>query len=534
MWMLIGSSLGLLYLYKKKDIDFIKDLKTVLISTPALLIYLLLISFIVYWKSITNYFVGDDFTWLRWAAECRKNLSGDCLSVIETVKGYFVDADGFFYRPGTKLYFLFMYTFFWLNNMTYHIVSIVLHFINSFALLLLTLRLLKSKLLAFLAAVVFLTLSVHAETVMWISSVNHLAAVTCISLSLILLLYWHQKKNILLLLASLIFVFLSPLFHELGIVAPIIFIGIDFILREKSSIVLVFKRWYYYVSLLQIPLYLFLRSSANSHWMQGDYSYNLAEIHYNIFGNLLGYLGLILVGNNFLSFYTSLREFGKTNPLIVLVSVVVTILLILTIGYLFKKRNSTDLKPYFVGLFLFITPLLPFLALGNIAFRYSYLASFGVIIIIFAFINSRLANLKKSLGNMTKILILLIISVFIYVQLNQLYKAGMDWKKAGQVTYSLVASFSQKYGGTQFQNPVFYFVNVPIRLGTAWIFPVGLEDAVYFTLQNEHTTVIQAESIESAFKSAEGSSSARVFEFDQKGNLEKVEIVTPTPPVTKK
>ena len=74
-------------------------------------------------------------------------------------------------------------------------------------------------------------------------------------------------------------------------------------------------------------------------------------------------------------------------------------------------------------------------------------------------------------------------------------------------------------------NPVFYYVNTPIRYGEAWIFPVGLPDALWFTFQNENLTIHQSPSLDLALDAAEASYSARVFEFDKDGSISEVNRV---------
>ena len=61
-----------------------------------------------------------------------------------------------------------------------------------------------------------------------------------------------------------------------------------------------------------------------------------------------------------------------------------------------------------------------------------------------------------------------------------------------------------------------------MKTGEAWIFPVGLPDALWFTFQTENLTVHISKSLGAAFDSAEGSSSAKVFDFDKEGNVEEV------------
>src|SRR3990167_6609645 len=128
LWILVGVILGTLVLYQTGKINLYKELKNAATSTYAIVSYLFLLTILIFSPMLSNFFVGDDFTWLRWASECTRNAQNNCLSLLGTVANYFTQADGFFYRPGTKIYFLLMHQVFWFNQVAFHAVSIFLHF----------------------------------------------------------------------------------------------------------------------------------------------------------------------------------------------------------------------------------------------------------------------------------------------------------------------------------------------------------------------------------------------------------------------
>jgi O-antigen ligase len=525
MWLLVGCALGTLHLYKKQKIDYVGDLKTVLTTLPALFVYLLIAAFTVYWNSLANYFVGDDFTWLRWVADCKKLITNDisaCQPVKDTLLQYFTSADGFFYRPGTKLYFFAMYSFFWLNSMAYHIASVAVHYLNSVMVLMLGMKVFRSKLFGFIAAFLFLILSVHGETVFWISSINHLAASFFVLAGLLTFIYWRQTKNIFLLVLSVIAVFVAPLFHELGIVAPLLIIGYDLISNSHIRKDLRY-RFIYIVYLLQIPIYLLVRRAANSHWMSGDYSYNLANLPFNIFGNILGYIGLILIGTPFTPLYRSLRENGSEQVWWVIGAIVVFLIVLAALVYVFRRNvKKTIFYPYALGSMIFVVALLPFLGLGNITYRYSYLASVGIVLILTALLFDFYNTFPKKTKSIAIAICLIAVSLFTFYQVTTLEKTGRDWSAAGVVTNQMMKNFNDAFDDVGLENPVFYFVDVPIRNGEAWVFPVGLEDALWFTFQDEFLTIKKAQSLDEAFAQAEGSASARVFIFNKNGSVDEV------------
>src|SRR3989344_6675865 len=111
-----------------KPMNLYQELKNAAVSTYAFIFYLLIGTIIIFSPMISNYFTGDDFTWFRWAADCDYS---SCGSVLSRIYNYFLDSQGFFFRPGTKIFFSAMYSIFWLNQVLYHITSLILHFLVS-------------------------------------------------------------------------------------------------------------------------------------------------------------------------------------------------------------------------------------------------------------------------------------------------------------------------------------------------------------------------------------------------------------------
>ncbi|MCL4418644.1 MAG: O-antigen ligase family protein [Patescibacteria group bacterium] len=528
MWLILGLGLGLIHLEKKHTIDYLKELKNALLSVPAVLIYLFIITFALFLASINNYFVGDDFTWLRWIADCKKVLYSNglmqCQSISHTVIDYFTRADGFFYRPLAKLYFFVMYAVFWLNQAPYHLFSIFLHFLNVGLVFILSLRFLKSKLFAFVVSLFFLSVSSHSEAILWISSTGHLFASFFILLSLVFYIFWKEKNKIIFLALSVISVFLSPLFQEAGVIAPLFIFAYDLFLVKRKKFNKFSSRLVYYLYVIPIAVYFVFRQLAASLGPSGDYSYSFVHLPYNFVGNTLGYFSLTIFGTKILPFYASLRDYGKNHLQTALVILVILILLSLFFYKTIRRKIDKDsLSIVYLGSLFFLIALLPFLGLGNIAVRYSYLSSFGLLL-IFAFILQKFYYNFSLNKKLKAILLLLIILGFSAFHVFELQRINNDWRAAGNITQRLLVNFNDRFQNKKAtpQNPVFYFTDVPIRHGEAWVFPVGLKDALWFTFQNENLTVHTMKSLDLAFAAAEGSTSARIFQFDKKGDVEEV------------
>ncbi len=513
-WLLMGVTIGILYLYSKEEIDLFGGFKKAIVSPFAVIVYVFTAVAALFSSMYTNYFVGDDFTWLRWVSSCCTNIGN-----------YFTQADGFFYRPGTKLYFSLMYSAFWLNQTMYHLVSILLHFGVCVLLFLVLRKILKNYAVAVISTALFLILTGYHETIFWISSTGFLFNAFFILLGLLFFILWKEKKKIFYFIFSLISIALSLLFHELGVVAPLLIILYDLIFEEKAIINKLSQKVSYLILLFPLLPYLGLRFLANSHWFGGDYSYSLLKLPYNILGNMFGYLLLSLMGPQSLPFYELLRNFLKGHLVAAIPLFLLAVFGFVAISRIILKRGEEkERKIIIFGFLFFLIALLPFLGLGNITSRYSYLSSFGfVVLLALIFKKTYLYLVKISSRNIGMACIIIIALVYSMFQLFELQKLHTDWKISGDESQRLLISV-EEYAKDFWirQDLQFYFVNPPIRTGEAWVWPVGLKDALWLTFKNPNLAVYTISDINSAFNKRAQSLSVHVFRFDKDGNVDEV------------
>ncbi len=130
-------------------------------------------------------------------------------------------------------------------------------------------------------------------------------------------------------------------------------------------------------------VYLFMRSHAHAVAAGGDYAVSLTHLVPNIIGNLWGYVSLLVFGENSLPFYTATRNMLR-GQMVVAVLLLLVITAILLLGIYHNRRRIVvyvkhDRIMIFSIVFLIIS-LVPFLGLGNIAPRYSYLSTVGFVL----------------------------------------------------------------------------------------------------------------------------------------------------------
>lgn len=530
LWLLTGLTLGLLSLYQKESINMLIEFKKVITSRYAIVIYLLIAAVLIFAPMINNFFVGDDYTWLRWAADCGDGVmrSSYCPSIVERAITYFSDANGFFYRPGTKLYFLSMYSVFWLNQTVYHMVSILLHLAVTILVFFLARNIFKNFRLALLSSFLFILLSGLSETIFWISSTGHLINAVFILLSLLLYIRWEKQKKIFYLLCSLASMFVSLLFHELGVVVPFLILAYAFTMTN-DSIKAPFKNKIPYLFFLPDILYLIMRYSAGSHWFNGDYSYNLFKLPFNLVGNSMGYFVLALFGPISLPFYGILRSISREHILVSALIVGLAVIgVVLVYKFYVKNLHKIDKRILIFSICFFMISLIPFLGLGNLAARYSYLASIGVVFLLVFVINKLYLVLKSNGERLAAGSVAFLISVFCLFHIIQIQEIHSDWYEAGKKATVFFISIDGLYSDYWSTEPIeLHFVKVPLQVGDAWVFPVGLSDALWFAFQNPRLRVYEWPTLEAVDQVVHGGKNQKVFVFDDTGAIkeELMEVV---------
>jgi hypothetical protein len=509
-WLLTGFVIGIIRLYQKAGVDLANAMKRVVSSNIEIAMCFLVAAIVLYSSTTKNYFVGDDFTWFRWAGD-----SGQ--SAWSTIAHYFTQADGFFYRPGTKIYFLLMYSFFWLNQTAYHFVSVFLHFLVATLVFVLAKKILKGMLLPALAGFLFLLLSGYSEAVHWISATGFLFTASFSLLSLLSYIAWEEKKKIGYFIATFTFLVLSLLFHESGLVTPLFYL----LYRSISRGTIRFSK----LLLIPIPVYLLVRFFAQSHWLAGDYSYNLVKFPFNAVGNAVGYFFLALFGPVSTSFYQIIRNALREHMVIAgVIAAGVLVFVLWANKILFRKITKGDRKIYVFGLIFFIISLLPFLGLGNMSSRYSYVASIGIVFLLVLFLKKLYEFLLphgRAIAWGAAAVVLCVFGLFQIIQQQQIHS---DWYEAGEKSRKFIVAMQGAYEDYWATEPIeLHLVNVPIRSGQAWIFPVGISDALWMLFRNPRMRVYSWPSTSAALNAVGyTSTNKKIFEFTGDGKVDEI------------
>lgn len=533
LWILIGIAVGTVAYTQKEKFDLYAELKSAATGKYAVISYLVIFSVVLYAQILNNYFTGDDFTWFRWIADCNSFIQNTiCSSKLQTITHYLFNSDGFFYRPGTKTYFSLMYPIFWLNQAVYHGISIVLHVCVVVLLYLLARKVLKDNMLSSLVMFMYVIASSYVEAIVWISSTGYLFTAIFMLLSVHLFILFNEKKGIIFLLLSMVSAFASMLFHEMGIVTPLVILAYQVTnatVITRQSIYSALKRSFNFLLLTPVILYLGVRIFSNSHWLNGDYSYNLLKFPLNFVGNSFGYIMLSLTGPISMPLYEKLRFILRENLVIgVILSLIILVVSIFVVKFARKITTPEEKRVIIFASLFFIILLLPFIGLGNIAFRYSYLSSFGVFILFALFIRKLFVGLQEYGRDVAFLSIATFIAVFSLFHIIQLQQSLIDWRRAGEKVQNFFTTIEGSYNKSWSEKQVsLYFLNVPIKNNDAWVFPVGLKDALWFAFGNPNMRVIQVARVEDIPPTELYSDQTWVFTVQEDGNVKRIPIKRP-------
>jgi hypothetical protein len=506
LWILLGVVIGGLSLTLPKHVVYMQNLKKVLSSHFFLLLVLCILVFVVFGGGLTNFFVADDFTWLKWGATAHP---GD-------IARWFYDAQGFFYRPLAKIIMFVMYSVFSFQPVGYHTIGLFVHFFIGVGIYLLGMALFKKKLWAWTLSAVYLILPVHSEVLFWISTLSISWSTLFMVYGLVAYVYWRQKQSRAFYILSLLLGILSLFTYEMGVVLPVLlFITDVFLLKKKLT-----KNTVISVVPFVIfdGMYLFIRSTAHVAALGGDYSYSISHLIPNFIANYTNYLLASFIGEKVVAWQFAVRQVAKMHALWVGLGLVSMLVVVVLACYTLWKKVDTDLLRFVLFGFLFaFIALLPFLGLGNLSERYSYLGSLGFVFVVVALLHTVVQKAKKNLS--IKIAIAVVGIVFFLYAKNAITSELSQWNKASAATYSALAYFRvvKEYMPS---HATLYISHMPTRYGNAWIFPVGFDDGLWFVYRDDSIKVVKTKDVDEslAIKHSHPSiilNNEYVFDFDK-------------------
>ncbi len=495
-WILLGAGVALLDFVDRKNKSYIHVLWNACTSKYAYGAYLILVVFLVFGKAFSGYFLGDDFTWLRWAAQ----------SSMYDVGKFFTQSDGFFWRPIPKLWYFILYSVFWLKPIPYLFMSLSLYS----AIVLFIWNILKKMnvkpMLAWFGALAFAVMAVHHENIFWISGQSSLlSAVFLFSATFAFINGWGSKTkrwSTFYQLSGVLCMIISMLSYDGMLVAPVIIWIISSLYGKKR---LFQSLWI----LLFVPLYLWIRQYVHALPPSGDYAVNIQKLPFNIIGNGLTYILAMFIGPKAMEYSETLRGILRTHTNQMRYVVGAVVIFIIAFCLAVRKKFIHYRLPFIWALAGCIS-LSAYIGLGGNAERYVLTASGLFIISIVTFFD---ILLKRTTILFVRVVLLVIAIIFIIWNVMEASHVGSDWEKAYSVSRQTLLTLRKEFFPLTMKT-TFVFVNTPIRYGRAWIFPTGMDDAMWHLFRGSDYHVVKGKDIPSSVEYKVQGGALYVLNFD--------------------
>lgn len=512
LWMTIGAVTALAVIETKDHTIPWKRLWSLVKSTPVAIGSLILFSILLFYSALGHHFSGDDYTWFRWAMT----------ATLSDIPRYFVDSDAFFYRPLTKTAYYGLYTLFGDGQpVFYHLVNLSLHFASTLLVFSIVTIISKKRFVAYTAALLFLVHPIHAENIFWVSGLSSVMSGFFYLMSVLSMLQFDRMKKSyrwLWLAGSLLAFALALSSYEMSMTLPGVLLVYFAVNRSLYNPAVVVTKIHSFISRVIMPVlphiimlvvYLFIRNAvADSYWMQGDYNVNVAKLPFNLVGNSVGYLGELLFGFSAIPWYDALRTILREQ--IVLAVIGGGVVVVFAYGLYARLKDMKQSIPPEMIIYAgwFFVALIPSLGLGNIAERYLYIPSVGGVACI-AYILHRIWRMHTAGKIISAVLLAGLLSYFSL----QIVQAKETWRQAGAIAHIVIETIPDIHESFP-ENSTLFIVNVPLRVDRAWVFPVGLEDALWAIYYDDTLQVNTSLSIEKARAAADTTPNAYVFVYE--------------------
>lgn len=314
---------------------------------PLLLLFLITLA--IYSHSYTHDFL------VNWDDQIYVTHNSDITAItLENLKRAFTQEYAAIYVPLSIVSYMIDYKIWGLNAAGFILTNILLHAANGALFYLILVRITGLRLLAFLAAALFVAHPVQVESVAWISQRKNVLAMLFFLLSFLSYLIWVEKgrtKNKQYFL-SLVFFGMSLLAKPAGVVLPVVLLLYDFCLRRDRS---------FWKSLTDKAPYLVMSAlfSVAALVAQGQAGAKITSIGGTSFSTLLNVLPAF--GKYLILLLCPLNLSVNYNPPIktsldaeVVLSALLILLFLAGWGFLYSRR-----KDLFFWIGLFIIPLVP-------------------------------------------------------------------------------------------------------------------------------------------------------------------------------
>lgn len=516
LWMMTGIMVGLYCLSVRKKASLAAEIISFLQNKLTVTVLFALLTAVVFYTAVANYFVSSDFIWLKMAS----NFD------LGQWRSLFLDAAGSFYRPLTRIAFYGQYLLFGLQSSGYRLISLALHFVNAMMVYLIASLLVKKFLIAFLTAFFFLIHPALGENVFRFFPESTLFPTLLYFISFYFYLRWaneERKFNGFFYLASLSFFALNLLTWELAVTLPLALIVYRLAFKASDNFKGKFKKGLYLVSylMLTVGVALGLRTIAGASSLTSQLSPRFTGFIVNSLASLNEYLGMLAAGPRFWQFYHALQKCPNQHLLVILLIAAPILLL-----YLSRKRlgQAKARQVIIFSLGWLAVTLLPPVALEQRSAIFLYLPFLGFIILlsflfheIFRHFFVGAGKIKKTFTSAVFIAIITSLSFFYYLELK---RGERKWYQSGRIANRVMRALPAAYKRFP-PGSILYFVNLPLEGQQKESFSRGIKDGLWLIYQEERLKIVEGETLKTVLDFQAKNKNVFVFTYED-GQLNEV------------
>lgn len=511
LWTLIGITLAVITLESSKKINLRSELVSFAFSPLAMIIYLAGFSIFLYTTILNQFFTLKDFNVFYHAIAC--GAPYECFSA-NSITQYFLGALNV-EPPLVTLYFSLMYKLFWLNQVVYHIASILLNFGMALLVFVFTQRLLKKTVLSATAGFIFLISASTFQSTTSIAEVGVVASSLMAMLSVLLYTVWREKQNIYALAIALVSSFISLFFGPIGVVVPLVVLLYELLIQKNKLKVLgTFSFW-----ILSLPTLLFTAMR-----LLGTFSpWSILTAPWTLLANVIGSIPGVLLGESMHSLV--LKMYNTPNIIQVVLSLCLIVFGVVTF-YLYNNKKIYKYTHVRLIIFLLLTFVIGQVAFGFNRDVFSQSTYFSTIpwsillSLIFYWMYTYIRQNDRSTAICFISVGIITYSLFQIIQVQTFYKNNHT---SGESVKKFLTSIDSYYSNQWAQGEVnFYFLNTPSDFLQTAKSQSSLESVLWFVFQNPDLSIHIADSVDIARREANANTNSYIFMFNDERAVQEI------------
>ncbi len=516
LWMLIGITLAVLVLGSSKKLSLKTEILSFATSPFAIILYLGAIGAFLYTTILNQFFTLQDFNVFYHSVACGMPLQ--CISVV-SVLNYILGVPGF-EPPLVSLYFAFMYKLFWLNQVVYHFVSILLNLSMSFLVFLFARKLFKNIYLSFLSGFIFLVSASTFQSTSLVSLTGIMASSLCVFSGFLLFIQWVDRKNALVYAGSIVAIIMSVLFGLVGIMTPLLIALYELLIRKNKNQIL--KKPAFWI--ISLPSFVLVFGQLIGVFTQKSISLEyILSMVWIVSVNTVMSIPSVVIGENLNSLTSSLYGLPLTIQTGLSVIVVISIGVAIYAGRKMKLFHGDKARFIVFLISFFVIALLPYSLEKNMYAQFVYFSIVGWCILL-AYIFYGLYGRMKQSGFVVAAgflgVILVSYSLFQIIQIQSTFKNNHT---SSEAVKNFLVSIDSLYSNSWANGEVnFYFVDTPSDFLQISQSQSSLESVLWFVFQNPQLKVHMLDDINKARKEANSVLNSYIFMFQPDSTITQV------------